>query len=109
VAVKGKSSKVILEVEVDLADYGETINTKEELLEYYKSYYGYQSEEHILSEKYAAENYKQILVEIENGHSVIIGKFSSDSGNALEQYLCDTGLQEAKSKSVVVIQSEAGY
>jgi len=108
VAVKGKDSRVKLEIEVDLADYGETISDKKQLLEYYKEYHGYNSEEDILNE-YCADEYKEMLAEINNGNSVIVGSFASDSGDALEQYLCDAGLQEAKGKSVVVIHSEAGY
>jgi hypothetical protein len=108
VAVKGKNSKITLEIEVDLEDYGEVLSTKEEVLGYFKEHWRFE-EEDIPNDEYAQEQYEKMIEQIEKGNKVIIGSFASDSGDVLEQYLCDTGLQNAKSKSLTIIQSDAGY
>lgn len=109
VAVKGKNAKATMTIEIDLEDYGDTLLTKEEVLEYFKNYYGHDSEEEILAEKYKAKHYKEMLKEIESGNRIILGEFSDESDNGLEQYLCDHGINDIKSDTVKVIQSDAGY
>lgn len=109
VSVKGGKPIVTLQVEVDLSKYGEEISTKKQLIEYFEDYHGLDSEEKILAEEYTSDNYRTMLSEIEKGNVVIVGSFSSEGDECLEAYLCDTGLQEAKSKNVKIIQSDAGY
>lgn len=106
---KGKTSKVTLELEVDLTDYSRKIlSNKDDVLKYMKDYYDYEEDESS-NEDYVNTTYKTLMEHINNGNEVIVGDFSSE-GDEVEQYLCNTGLNGIKkNKSITVIQSEAGY
>lgn len=104
---KGKKAKVKLELEVDLADYSNTtLSNKEDVLAYLKDHYGYEKGD--FNDNYVVKIYTTIMEYINNGDEIIVGSFSSD-GNITEEYLCNTGLNDVVSKSVTVIQSDAGY
>jgi hypothetical protein len=108
VAVKGENSVVTIPITVDLANYGISIETEEELLDFLKEKHGFATKEEILADEYVSEDYKKMSKLIKSGKTVISGRFCSDGGN-LESFLCNHGIQDLKSKNVIVIENEPGY
>jgi hypothetical protein len=99
------STKVKIEIEVDLAEYGTKIANMRELNLYYDKKYGY-----TLSEAEECENYVKARKAIEEGKTIIAGSFGDETDNAVEVLLCHNGLEEyIKDKNVEIIHSEAGY
>lgn len=107
VAVEGENTKTTLTVEVDLADFarydGGVCRTKEEVKEAFLDRYG---AEEMLDEDAMAPLYNVCLAAIEDGKTVIIGDFDSQT-EGIEAYLCNNGLPE--SPGVDIIQNDAGY
>ena len=101
---KKTSTRVKLEIEVDLAKYGTDINSIEELIKYYtdERYVEFEDLEH-------SETYLQAKKVIEKGGVVILGSFS-DQDEALERLLCEMGLKSiVKDSNIEIIESEGGY
>jgi hypothetical protein len=102
VAVKD-TTKIKLEIDVDLADYADKIiATEQELKDYFEYEYG----DDYLEDSWAADKFKDCLRAIEAGNKVIFGSCDSD-GEALEQFLCETGIPD--SPDIEVIQGDGGY
>ena len=113
IAVKD-DAKVQITVEVDLENFGTTIETIEELDAYILDRYGYsgKSIDELCSEcEYTERIYDASKKEIEAGKKVIHGSFSDDSyDNPLEAYLCHNGLKGiVDTDKIEVIDSEGGY
>ena len=101
---KKTSTKVKLEIEVDLASYGTKINSIEELIHYCTSERCYDLED--LKDN---KEYTQSKKIIEKGGMVIWGSFG-DQEEAIERLLCDRGLKGlVKDSNVEIIESEGGY
>jgi hypothetical protein len=97
---------IVIKKEVDLNNYvSETIETAEDLYEYFCDQYGSKDDwyDDIL------KNYKLALKAIANGNVVMCGNFSDQSDEFEERILCEEGLQSLKSNNITIIQSEAGY
>jgi 3-phosphoglycerate kinase len=60
VAVKGENSVVTIPITVDLANYGISIETEEELLDFLKEKHGFATKEEILADEYVSEDYKKM-------------------------------------------------
>jgi len=108
VAVK-KGSKptgtIVIEKKVDLNKYvSETIETAEDLYEYFYDQYGSKTDWYGDTLK----NYKLALKEIANGKVIMCGDFS-DQDEYEERLLCEEGIQTLKNENINVIHSEAGY
>jgi len=101
---KKTSTKVKLEIEVDLASYGTKINSIEELIHYYTNERCYDLED--LKDN---KEYTQAKKIIEKGGMIILGSFG-DQEEAIERLLCDRGLKGlVKDSNVEIIESEGGY
>lgn len=101
VGIKNGQTKITVPIEIDLQKYKRTIiKTKEELKEYITDQYE-------LSEPYALDLYEKALESVNNGETILIGDFSSDGGDPLESFLCNNGIPETD--SITIIQNEAGY
>lgn len=109
VSTKDGKTTVTMPITFDLTEYGETIKTKKSLLKYFKDHYDLKSEDDILKDEYASDDYKVMLKAIENGETVIVGSFSNEGCGSLDAFLCDNGIKEAKSENVTIIHSEPGY
>lgn len=109
VVEKDASAKVTLELEVDLNNYSDKVLVnKDDVVEYMMDYYDYEENESS-NDDYVNKMYKTLMKHINSGNKILVGSFSSE-GDEVEQYLCNTGLNGIKkNKSIVVIQSEAGY
>lgn len=100
---KKTSTKVKLEIEVDLKDYGTVFTNVEELRKYYK-------DELCDEDLDQNEDFQLAKKAIEKGKAVIIGSFSDECTEAVEQLLCREGLEGyIKDKNIEIIHSEAGY
>jgi len=100
------STKVTVEIEVDLANYGTVISSVKALDKHYGDYYG----DDWKDEDYYVKEYDKCRKAIESGKSVIIGSFSDDGGEPDEALLCHNGLKGCiKDKNIEIIHSEAGY
>lgn len=104
---KGKKATgtLIIKKEIDLSNYVRTtIETAEDLYEYFYNEYGSKDDWYgdIL------KSYKLALKEIANGKVIMCGEFG-DQDEFEERILCEEGLQSLKSETVTVIHSEAGY
>ena len=108
VAVKrnGKATgKITITKEIDLNQYASrTIETAEEIYDYFRNEYGEKSE----WGSWVTKNYKLALKEIANGKIILAGSFS-DQDDYEERMLCEEGLQSLNSENITVIHSEAGY
>ncbi len=111
VSFKGDKTKVLINIEIDLANYGKIISSKKELLNYYKNIYEYKSEKRILSyeRKYGWNHYKLMLDEIEKGNKIIIGSFSDSSEDNIERYLGSRGLTYINSVCMKVIHNDKSF
>jgi hypothetical protein len=99
------STKVKIELEVDLAEYGKVINNTKELNAYYDSEFGYS-----LEEAEESEEYVKARKAIEQGKTIIAGSFGDETDNAVEVLLCHKGIEDfIKDKNIEIIHSEAGY
>ncbi len=98
VAEDKKNTKIKITFEVDLACFGKSISTPEELKEVFKYYE--------LDDPY----FLKAKAAIEKGKIVIHGSFCDDSDNAIETFLCENGLEsEAKNPNIEIIESNGGY
>jgi len=89
--------RVTIQIDVDLNEMGRTLRNEQEVKDYCKDRY------------YGDNEYEQkMLAAVKAGKFVIIGEFSSDSGNSVEQMLCEEGLPE-KIRGAKIIYSQAGY
>ena len=101
---KNTSAKITITLEVDLAKYGTTIETVEELIKYFCK------EMYVDIDKLKQhKDYIACKRAIESGKVVIMGDFSSESGEVIETMLCEKGLDGIVGDNVEVIQSEGGY
>ncbi|MHA2280251.1 MAG: hypothetical protein ACXAC5_05270 [Promethearchaeota archaeon] len=91
--------KVKISFEADLEKYARRkLSTIEELNEYYDDYWGDRG-----------WKYEECRKAIEAGKVVLVGSFDDQSGDELERFLCDNGLQGIVTDDVEIIQSEGGY
>ena len=97
------NTEIELHIKVDLARYGDVIDTKEGLDEYFKDKYWQYDED----EKYWKEEYDECVAVLGLGKKLIIGDFSDDSGDDMSGFLCNHGIPE--SPGITVIHSEEGY
>ena len=86
------NTEIELHIKVDLARYGDVIDTKEGLDEYFKDKYW---------------QYDECVAVLGLGKKLIIGDFSDDSGDDMSGFLCNHGIPE--SPGITVIHSEEGY
>jgi len=103
---KGKSTKITITVEVDLADFIEgKIDTKKSLLNAVKEQiWPFGEEDSDLNVK--------CLEELEKGNEIIYGSFSNEScgDNPIEDYLCYNGIPRVGlDPEIKIIENEAGY
>ena len=104
VAVTDKT-KVTLQVTVDLKKYADKVcTTEDELRDYFKYEYGddFQKED-----DWASKRFNKCLRAIKDGKKIMLGSFSSDGEEPIEQYLCEVGLP--KSPDMDIIESSGGY
>jgi hypothetical protein len=103
VAVTDKT-KVTLHVEVDLKKYADKVVKDEaELRDYFNYEYGDDWED----DGWSKERFDACLVAIKAGKKVLLGSFSSDGEEAVEQFLCETGIPD--SPDIEIIESDGGY
>lgn len=99
------STKIKVEMEINLSEYGEVITSIEDLIKRYTEYHGCNIDELNDNNDYVAA--KKI---IEAGGIVIVGSFSDQSEKPIENMLCELGLKSiVKDKNIVVIEGEGGY
>jgi hypothetical protein len=101
------STRIKIEVEIDLANYSRNnmINSVEDLLTYYINELCMDLEE-IKSSK----TYQKCKKAIEAGKIILMGSFSSESGEPLEAMLCEYGLNSTcKDSNIEIIEGEGGY
>ena len=105
-----KGSKVKLTLEVDLAEYGDKIETIEQLNEYFiTERYQKNIEDMISKDGYEAERYNKCVKAIKEDKVVLLGSFSSDGG-ALDQFLCEHGISDLCQGDIELIDGgEGGY
>jgi len=97
------NTEIELHIKVDLARYGDVIDNKEELDEYFQDRYWQYDED----EEYWKEEYDKCIAVLEAGKKLIIGDFSDDAGDDLSGFLCNHGIPE--SPGIEIIHSEEGY
>lgn len=105
VALKdAKDAKIKITIEVDLNKYKDSyIENEEELLEYYKDYYGD-------IEDIPKDIDTKMRKALREGKIILRGCFSSEGDECLEQFLCDNGLpKNIENDNVTIIESEGGY
>jgi hypothetical protein len=91
-----------IKIEVDIEQYAnDTLKTLNDVKKYIEEQWGDVSKN--------LEEYDELKAEIEKGNWVYVGSFSSDSGDAMEQFLCDSGIEQPEDGSFNVIQSDEGY
>lgn len=99
----GDSTEVELHIKINLANYGDVIETKERLDQYFQdSFWQYDEDEECWKEEY-----DKCLAIIESGKKLIIGTFSDDGGDDLSAFLCNRGIPETP--GIEIIHSEEGY
>ena len=103
VIVDKNNPKFLMEVEVDLSQYGKTLKTIDELIEHWQDHY-YIETAAMLKD----EDFIKAKVAIENGKYVIMGNFEDQSGDNLEYILCNYGIPKDL-KNVEIIDNTAGY
>ncbi len=104
VAVKD-SSKVILTIEVDLNKFADhVLCDEEEVRQYFNDEYEYELKE---KEDWVLKRMEQCLQAVKDGKKVLIGSFSSEGEEAVEQFLCENGLPS--SPGLDIIESSGGY
>lgn len=106
VAVDKDKSRIKLEIEVDLQFYSnQIIKTIDELDHYFLDELYLESEE--LEED---GDYKKAKSAIHEGKEILIGSFSNEDGDGLENFLCDNGLKNnISTQGMIVIQGDGGY
>jgi hypothetical protein len=93
--------KITIKMDVDLCNMGMTIRTIKELDKYWE-------EQYCNDYMYMVKEYDKLKKEIQSGKYVIVGSFSSDSGDSTEYMLCECGIPK-NIKGVKVIFNEGGY
>ena len=111
VAIKDRSktsTRIKIEVTIDLKDYAtprNMIDSVEDLLVYFTRDCYMTAEETIASEKY-----QKCKKAIEAGKIILMGSFSSESGDCEEVMLCEYGLNSTcKDSNIEIIEGEGGY
>jgi len=109
VAVKDeKNTEITVSNAVNLKKYTDSIiKTPEELLKILVKDY-YLLEELLDPTTHAGKIYIKAKKAIEAGNIILMGSFSSESGDPIEAMLCETGLTK-EDKNIIVIESEGGY
>ena len=114
VAVKSEDkakTKITVTFDVDLKDYLEhpIVKTVKELKRIYKEelYYDIDNENNDEDCAYMIQFLKAKKA-IESGKMILIGSFSSESGEGVEGVLCSKGLPK-KNKNFTIIYNEGGY
>lgn len=97
------STKIELHIKVDLADYGDVIETEEALKGYYQERYWKYGDD----DDYITKEYEKGLAVIRAGKKLVIGNFSDDSEDDLSAFLCNHGIPETP--GIEIIHSEVGY
>ena len=120
---KGESTEIELTLTVDLARYGTSISTIEELNQQFIDDHGWivrKDGEHTIEEVLDASDdegydyrkgYNEFKALIDAGKTIISGSFCDDSGEAEETYLCCNGINNAikKGSGIEIIQGEGRY
>ena len=108
-AVKGNTDKMPIKITIedDLSEYvEETFKTVEEAKKYYE-------EEHEIDINDSDENadYLKVIKYIKEGKTVLIIHASDDSGDPIETFLCDNGLNRnvKLDKNIEIIEGKGGY
>lgn len=101
-----ENTKVKLEIEVDLNKFSDVkIKTIDDLTNYFLNDLYLEPED--LEED---SEYNKAKEAIQEGKEILIGSFSNDSGDGLENFLCDNGLENnINVKDMIVICGDGGY
>ena len=97
VTLDGKNTEIELKIKVDLATFGDVIETEKELHDKFVDEWG----EDELKEDTVAEYYQKCLEAITFGKTIIIGQLSNDSGDAIETLLYKKGIQKANGMEII--------
>ena len=100
------STKVKIEMEIDLATYGTVFDNIKDLQCYYTEKYkiNFKNPD---EEDYCIYQYRKAEKAINDGKIIILGNFCSDSGEAVEYMLYELGLKKIlKDENIEVIENE---
>jgi hypothetical protein len=97
IAVKDEdNTKVSITFEVDLSAYADKpISTIEDL----NKYFDYDR----------SWKYEECRKAIENGKTILIGRFSDECTDSEETFLCYNGIPDQDNKNIEIIESDGGY
>jgi len=99
VAAGKNPAKVSITLEVDLEKYVQrTLNTEEEVLDYLVMEHGEERKSRILD----------CLQAIREGNRILVGDFSSEGEEPIEQLLCEIGIPK-NTPGIKIIYNEGGY
>jgi len=115
--VAAKNSKVKIEIEIDLESFcreENVISTLEAVDERFydiaKDYRCDSKQELFKIYPKQKQDYDKCVEAITKGMKIYFGSASSESGDAVETYLCDNGFNDiTTTKDIVIIQGEGGY
>jgi len=98
---KGAKAEATVTINIDFSNYGERIETIEQLKDYIDCHYGSVSE--------VLDLFMKMEKAINDGKVIIAGSFS-DEDDPQERLLCNLGLEgHVNTDEVQIIQNEAGY
>lgn len=110
VAAEKDKTDIIISISVDLETYGEILDSKEKLDDYFQSEWGrddYSNVEDNLDTD-SLITYQSCLEEIKEGKIIIVGMFTSDSEDDIERFMCMQGIPK-DAEGIKIIKNNGGY
>lgn len=101
---KEKDCQIEIKMSVDLSSYGRIIKTEKQLRECFKDRF-----DDYMEDDYSRELFEKCLKAIKKGEIIVAGSFCDDGTEAVEQLLCQVGLEDICPSKVKVIENEGGY